>query len=459
MLAETPGHMRKVTKRQFDAFCYARQPLVQARVIAEEIAWFKVFNKKLIATIIFDKTDEDYGYVILGRDSRQIFRAIEVSSTFFPTQEEAHIDLERCILKYENDGREIYPQDDEASPSNDLVIPCVTSNKLHPHFTALISNPELEAAKNLIKEIVYSYIDVDGHYIKEFQTEGFDARLWELYLYVYLHNSGFEIIREYPSPDYHVSFFGHEYFIEAVTVNPSKDLNRSDPEPPRTTSEISALKQDYMPIKFGSPLYTKLMKKYWKKSHVTGKPLIIAIHDYHMPGSMTWSGSSLHEYLYGVRTRLILDKEGKQTPSLEKINEHSWGNKVIPSNFFAQADTENISAVLFSNAATITKFNRMGKLAGLGSKNFKMIRHGLLYDPDPNAYEAIPFIIDVDSPEYEESWSDSLMMFHNPRAKYPVDKNCFPDINHVWYDDEKGFCEYCQPYHVIASVTHVIASE
>jgi hypothetical protein len=361
MVAGNPEYMRNITKHQFDAFCYARQPLVQARVIAEEVAWFKVFNKKLIATIIFDKTDEDYGYVILGRDSRQIFRAIEVSSTFFPTQEEAHIDLKQCISKYENDGRDIYPQDDEASPSNELVIPCVPDNKLHPHFNALISNPELEAEKNLIKEIVYSYIDVDGHYIKEFQTEGFDARLWELYLYVYLHNSGFEIIREYPSPDYHVSFFGNEYFIEAVTVNPSKDLNRSDPKPPKTIAEISSLKEDYMPIKFGSPLYTKLKKKYWEKSHVAGKPFIVAIHDYHMPGSMTWSGSSLQEYLYGVRAFLDIDKYGKQVPCLKKIDNHSWGNKTIPSNFFAQADTENISAVLFSNAATTTKFNRMGK--------------------------------------------------------------------------------------------------
>ncbi|BCL59728.1 hypothetical protein DGMP_04210 [Desulfomarina profundi] len=74
---------------------------------------------------------------------------------------------------------------------------------------------------------------------------------------------------------------------------------------------------------------------------------------------------------------------GDPEPVLEKIESHTWNGKTIPSKFFAQPGAENISAVLFTNSATITKFNRMGKLAGLGSKDVKLIRQGFMYNPDP----------------------------------------------------------------------------
>ena len=69
--------MREITRRKFDAFCYARQPMI--RIIADEVAWFEAFDKKILATITLDKTDSDYGYVILGRDKRKLFRCIDVS--------------------------------------------------------------------------------------------------------------------------------------------------------------------------------------------------------------------------------------------------------------------------------------------------------------------------------------------------------------------------------------------
>lgn len=449
--------MKKITKRKFDAYCYSRRPM--ALVTAEEMSWFEAFDRKILATIIRDVEDGDYGFVILGRDARCIFRCLEVSSEFYLTVEEAENVLEQHMAKYENDGKETYPQGDEVEAANEILIPCVGEEKLHPYFQILISEPRLEAARNIIREIVYSYVDVDGNYIREFQTGGFDSRLWELYLYVYLHNAGFEIIRDIAAPDYHVSFYGEECFIEAVTVNPSKDSERPMPEPPKTPKDIALLKLDYLPIKFGSSLYSKLQKKYWEKKHVKGKPFILAIHDYHMLGSMVWSRTALCDYLYGVRVGYEQDKNGKKVPHMEKIEYHSWQGKFIPSNFFAQPNAENISAILFSNAATITKFNRMGKLAGLGSKDVKLIRHGFLFNPDPNSFEPIPFTVDTDAPEYEESWSDSLVMYHNPNAKYPVDPDWFWDISHIFYDSEREtFFGHIQPYDVLSSITFTITA-
>ena len=52
------------------------------------------------------------------------------------------------------------------------------------------------------------------------------------------------------------------------------------------------------------------------------------------------------------------------------------------------------------------------------------------------AFAGIPFHEDVDSPEYTESWSVSLVMYHNPNSLHPVDPNDFPDISHIFSCDE-----------------------
>lgn len=449
--------LRKITKRQFDSYCYSRNPFL--RILSMEVSWFEAFDRKILATVILDNTDNDYGYVILGRDATKMFRCVDLGSEFYETPEEAEKALEATVLKFENDGQELYPQGDEKQVPNEILIPCVNEQQLHPYFKVLTTEPRFEAAKNLINEIVYSYIDVDGNYIKEFQTHGFDSRLWELYLYVYLYDTGALIKRDYAAPDYHISIFGEELFIEAVTVNPSQSKERPDPAPPTTNEETALLIKDYIPIKYGSTLYSKLQKKYWEKPHVAEKPFILAIHDFHMPGSMTWSRTGLCDYLYGVRTRVNKRDDGELQPVIEKIESHSWEGKTIPSNFFAQPGSENVSAVLFSNAATITKFNRMGKLAGLGSKKVKMIRYGFLYNPDPKALLPIPFSIEIDSEEYEESWSDSLTMYHNSNAKHPLDPELLPDISHIWYDDINGFTGRTTPYDVLSSITIAISSD
>jgi len=450
--------MKKITRRRFDALCYARQPLI--RMISKEVGWYEAFDRKLLANIVLDHIDGDYGFVILGRDSKKIFRCISISPEFHPTKEDAEKSLADHILQFKEDGHEIYPQEDEAETPNEILIPCVGEHKLHIYFKLLISEPRFEAARNLIKEIAYSFKDPDGHYIKEFQTQGFDARLWELYLYVYLYNAGFEFIHGNPSPDLHLSWFGEEYLVEAVTVNPSQNPKRPDPQPPETAEEVNELKKDYLPIKYGSSLFSKLQKKYWEKDHVIGKPLIIAIHDFHMPGSMTWSHNALCDYLYGIRVTLQKNKAGELVPTVEKIKSHSWNGKTIPSNFFHQPEAENISAILFTNSATITKFNRMGKMAGLGSKEMQFIRHGYQFDSDPDAIEPIPFSINVDDETYEESWSDSLIMFHNPNAINPVDPTHFSDISHFWWDSkEETLVGNIQPYTVISSMTTTVTSK
>lgn len=445
--------MHEITKRQFDAFCYSRQPVI--RILVQELQWFATANKKILAVITFDNTDSDYGFAVFGRDTRKIFRCIDCCVSC-PTLDDAREKLAEKMDFYANDGEEFYSQGDEKSAPNDIFIPTVPEDGMHDYFKSLMNDPEHEGARNLIREMIFTYIETDKNYIKEFQTNGFDARLWELYLYAYLYNAGFEFNKGKVSPDYHVSYYWDECFIEAVTVNPGGNPLRPDPSPPESEEEVLHLRENYLPIKYGSSLYSKLQKKYWEMDHVKGKPLIIAIHDFHMVGSMLWSRTALADYLYGVRVVEEVDKDGKSVYKNIKLTSHVWEDKTIPSGFFNQPDAENISAVLFTNAATIAKFNRMGKLAGLGSQNIKMIREGCLFNPDPEVFVPLKFSVDVDSPEYEESWSDSLIMYHNPNAKYPVGEG-FEEISHLMYDYEKEeYIGKIQPYSVLNSRTWII---
>ncbi len=451
--------MRPISQERFNALCYVREPLVngvkpetQPFTISKEVEWYTDERSALIATIFIDKFDKDWNFVILGRDARKIYRCI-YTAVSFDSIEAARKELKVKLDEFRENGQEKYVQGDENSPPHYIYKQIVPPEKLHPYFRNLVKEPRFEAARNLIEEIIYTFTDPDGNFIRDFQTSGFDSRLWEVFLYVYLHESGFSIDRSFNAPDYVVERFNQIVCIEAVTVNPSR--HKQDLQEPTSQEELDERLKDYMPIKFGSPLYSKLNKKYWEKEHVRGKPLVIAIHDYHQTGSMVWSRTALSDYLYAKRIRLTKDGNGNSSVTKEDIDFHEYEGKRIPSGFFKLPETENISAVLFTNSATITKFNRMGKLAGLGSQAIKMIRIGKLFDPDPEAFEPIPFSIDVDHPSYQERWSESVVMFHNPNALYPVDPALFPDITHIRIDGD-DYQEITRPYEVMSSVTVVV---
>src|SRR5690606_38176246 len=98
----------------------------------------------------------------------------------------------------------------------------------------------------------------------------------------------------------------------------------------------------------------------------------------------------------------------------------------VESGFFRQPDSEQVSAVLFSNSGTISKFARMGALAGFGSDNVTIIREGTWMDPDPNAVAPKYRRLNVRDPGYAERWSEGISIFHNPKALKPLAPELFP---------------------------------
>jgi hypothetical protein len=297
--------------------------------------------------------------------------------------------------------------------------------ELHPHFLMTRDDPELAPARAMLCEVAATMDDPDGNFAEQFQTHGFDARTFEIYLQAMFTEAGHAIDRSYDRPDFLITRDGLTVAVEAVTANPppKKDYQPYEPEmrePPRSREEAMRYLKHEVAIKFGSPLYSKLQKEYWNLPHVAGLPFILAIETFHGPGSLLMSSTSLSQYLFGVDHSFRFDANGRLVVEGTPVEEHS-GSKVIPSAFFRQPGAENISAVLFSNAGTIPKFGRIGQQGRYRSSAVRMVRYGNCLDHDPNATRPEPFAFEIGDPEVPpEPWREGSVLIHNPWALRPV---------------------------------------
>lgn len=189
-------------------------------------------------------------------------------------------------------------------------------------------------------------------------------------------------------------------------------------------------------------------------------PFAIALADFHAPGSMTWSREALPAYLYGQHA--VVEERGGVRVAAGRSNAVLLGPDSIPAGLFRDPANAGLAAVLFSNAATIAKFNRMGFLAGARPEGVSITRTGLLFDRTPGALEPIDFSLDIASPEYAalwpetgETWSLELEVYHNPLARHPLPFELLSECTH-WF--ERGGEIICAAFHektVLASTSHV----
>ncbi|MEE1982799.1 hypothetical protein [Shewanella xiamenensis] len=420
--------------------------------MSEELEWYADETETILGIILRDTIDDDFVGIIMGRDENSRFRAFDVQASI-ETLEDARVWVKGGIKWHAGTGNTVFPQGDETK-GLDLFTPVVSIAKQHPFFARLSQEESFTPAKKVINELMPHFVDIDGNFIEQFQSTGFDARLWELYLNTYLNEEQLFFDREHHAPDFVVKKYGKQVAIEAVIVGRKNNNPASifQVEPKLLhPSEIAEKNKDEMPIKFGSPLFSKLKKEYWKLDHVKDNPLVFAIADFHDDQSMQWSSNALINYLYGVKHTFSHDQDGKLIISALKIEKHQVGEKVIPSGYFFQPDVENVSAVLFSSSGTISKFNRIGRQAGFGPDNIIMHRFGTCHDHDPNASLPKQFSYKVTT-ESNETWGEGLSMFHNPNAKHPVPEELFPSIAHHYFD-EGQIVSYLPEFHPYSSMT------
>lgn len=339
----------------------------------------------------------------------------------------------------------------------DPFKPIVPYDHLHPSFRFLREDPGYAPARTILRRILAEFEDPDGNFLEQFQTAGFDARIWEVFLYTVLKNQGAKIDRSHKQPDFAVLVDGVELLIEAVTANPSPN-HPSDNEIPGETLEEKVLykQRQLRPIRLGSALFSKLQKNYWEYPHVAGKPLVFAIEDFHEPHSLSGSSSSIWQYLYGINGQWWIDESGILHIHEFTITKHSHGSKEIPSGFFSLPGVEHVSAVLFGNTGTVAKFNRMSYLEDPNQyPNIKMLRVGTRWNPDPNSPVPIRFVHEVGHAEVPvETWEEGLDIFHNPKALFPLSPGLLGIGYH--YHDGVRLCSFLPDFHPFGSTTIIL---
>ena len=78
-----------------------------------------------------------------------------------------------------------FEQGDETEKHLDFFTP-LSNDRLHSNFLILADDPDCSAAREIITEMANVFDEPDGNFVKDFQTTGFNSRLWELYLFAAL---------------------------------------------------------------------------------------------------------------------------------------------------------------------------------------------------------------------------------------------------------------------------------
>jgi len=442
---------KSISQSRYEAYFYGRSPHVKA--YTKEVAWYAYDSGHitLLAVVLYCKIDHDYNVVILARDLVRRFRAAGWSGSW-ATIEEAMQDASSKIPAIEKEAIEgLVSQGDEGPSPFDIFASKVPEHKQNRYLKLLLNDPTYYPAKIAMEELANWFEDPDGIFIRGLQGNEFNSRLFELYLQAVFYEMDFVIDHSHPQPDYLLSKNGAVVSVEAATV--AEFDGEEEVEPRRfgeeTLSDLFEHVEKVMPFKFQRTLAKKVRHRpeplrlpYWELPHTKGHPFLIAIHDYSRTMSMATSQGALQKYLYGLE---LVD--GVMMP----IERHEFEGRTIASNFFGQVGNRHVSAVMLATGATLPKFNRMGRLAGVHSPTSVAAVSGIRTN---DKGEMGPFSAIVEKSGYQEAWHDGIYIFHNPNAVIPFDPELFPRAIHCFQVDD-GIREYFPPNFIVGSVTRM----
>ena len=446
-----PGEARPISKLRFEALAgYIRDP--NTVLIFDELEWYATADERVIGILVRDRIDDDFGCIVLGRDERLRFRAIDVDASL-TTQGAARAKLFAKIKQQHALDDEEFHQRDAVGVAMDFLTPVAEESELNPTFKALSREPRWSPARGLIKAMMRYYQDADGNFVQQFQTAAFDARIWELYLYAAFTELGYAAGSDQAVPDFILSSPFGAFGIEATSANPPQG---GEPKAlPANKKELLAYVENYIPIKLARRLKDKLARNppYWQMPGMAELPFVIAIQDFHSPGSMRLINSAMTEYVFGVRHTLT-----ESGIHIEWIGEHVWGNARERSGFFHFENAENVSAVIINPQGTLPKFNRIGYLAEFGDRRVRMTRTGLRRgeldgtNPMPRPFRQV-----VHATGYSESWVEGMVVFHNPRALRPLDPDLIPGAAHEFLQEDGRIMSLLPAFHPHFSATSIRA--
>ncbi len=427
---------------------FTRTPRV--KISTKELEYFQSDDEKQIGFVSGDNIDGTYHALLFDRNSLGRYQIVDMDLDH-ETIDEARSSLAEMMFNYVQDEKELQM----GGKAVDLFTVVAEKSQIHPNFIKLKDEGFFTAAKKVIEEVGYHHEDIDGNFNDQLQSiNGFDARIWELYLWCYFREEDFEFDTTHDAPDFMLKKCGEEIAVEAVHVKRTQGLDEEMAQMEFQTV-LEKLRNE-MPVMFGSPLYSKLTheyqhQKYWELPHVKGKPLVFAIADFHADMSMTWSFPAITSILYGIEQMAEKDEDGKVTLVSASGNKFAKKNNVEISPLFLDDQYKHVSAVLFSPCGTISKFNRMGVQAGYGDSSYTLFQVKMCYNHLKNAVFPNVFFNVIDENSHE-TWADGIQIFHNPKAAIPLNPLLFPHAGHHFYKDGLLFSEM-PPNSIISSTT------
>lgn len=444
-----PVLIHGISERRYNAIAgWTRGPL--GPLVAPEVAWLELKPERVLGTLFVDPVDKEIWSAVLAPDLAGCFRGVEILGPHADVREAAEV-TGNAMLRVHQEYETVRTQGDENTPV-DFFADISPEEDWAPNFKYLREERGAIAARRIIQRMMRWYENQDGNFVEQFQTAAFDARIWELYIWATLRESGYAVNQPDPAPDFHAQGFGESFFVEATTANPPPVDKR--PPQPETPEEIYEYKHNYLPTRFSGPLFSKLQKRYWDRPGLKDSPLVFAVQDFHSDLSMTYSQPALYEYLYGIRIDHV-ENDGRMSDIEVPVQTIVWGEKTVPSGFFKLPDSEHVSAVIANASGTLTKFNRMGIAAGMGEDFVTLIHSGTRFTRN-NSGAIEPFSTQVEE-GYKENWIDGLTVFHNPHALNPLPISAFPGAAHIFEKD--GLRTQNSPSgHLVGSMTQVITS-
>ncbi len=310
----------------------------------------------------------------------------------------------------------------------------VDDEQQHPSFRQISAGAARLGARELMQRTYEQWDSADPQFVRDFQTAGFDARVFELYLAATLASLGWSVGGESGRPDFRCRGRGLEFYVEAGTAH-----SPGNPRPATSTHEYfeqlrsSTDNRDEVAVRFGSVLRSKAKMRYHELPHVAGKPILIALQGFFGPGALFHNELPLVRYLYD-KSLTEVDSGGAVSLTDAPVGFHAGDSKTIKSGWFGHPDAAHVSAVMWSNTGTVGKFNRMAAGLGLGAPGWEIHRYGTELDPRPGAIEPAIFVERVEPGR--ETWEEGLVIMHNPRAKHPMPASAFQGVTQVRQMDD-----------------------
>ncbi|MBK9260815.1 MAG: hypothetical protein IPM54_13475 [Polyangiaceae bacterium] len=336
-----------------------------------------------------------------------------------------------------------------------LVVP---REKAHPNFLIVKEFGDHIGARFLMNHFFSEMGDPNGNFRKDFQTGGYYGRVFEIACYAALRAYGLEIDHSFEQPDFIVSDGSVRVAIEVATTNPVDRVATDVTARALQMIPIDELAdkcQEDLPIRIGRLLNNKLQKQYWQLPQCKDLPFVLMVGPFHEAGSNFYVDDSVARYLYGIDVFPDWIARNGLWVRSAPIKEHHYDGKSWPSNFFSYPMAEHISAVMYCNAFTMSKFVRMSMIEGLAPPYLAAVRKGTgFFVDDADDVGMVEFDFDVGDPDVPcETWWEGSTIIMNPKARVPLPDDALPCSSILRLVNER-IIRTVYGFHPLVSATH-----